>query len=404
VAQLTVTADRRWSASSRAIVSALGLSGVLSSLLSPDVILDTAPKPGGWILVSARSSDPDELLEVWLCDYGGFTEALLNFKARARAPILARRQLKGRLDDFCDQLENALSADAGRLARKNDPIEQVLGKSGEEHVTKELHSRPTALFQPIGRLFRPSAATLGPWDARVLHGGPVAGLLAHGILSVRADPEISLVRLTVDMPRAVPAEELELTATVLREGRRVVVAEASVSAQGKTFAWARGLLLRSSSEPAYEVRQEQPSISALSGASPIEMPAEPIHHANSIELRRADHGAVWVGVDIALVEGMPLDPVERAAIASDWANPAANFGPDGIGYINPDITLYLHRPPMGTWLGVGPSARGSTTGLAVSDCPIADAVGVVGHCLAAGLGVGFTTKAPGPGDERFKAS
>jgi hypothetical protein len=80
---------------------------------------------------------------------------------------------------------------------------------------------------------------------------------------------------------------------------------------------------------------------------------------------------------------------------SDWANPAGNFSGSTIGFINPDITLCLHRPPVGVWLGVGPAARLGSDGIAISDCPLTDSAGVVGRCVAAGLAAGYETKAPG---------
>ena len=45
-----------------------------------------------------------------------------------------------------------------------------------------------------------------------------------------------------------------------------------------------------------------------------------------------------------LVEGMPLTPFVRVAVAADFASPWANAGEQGLGYINSDVTLYLHRP------------------------------------------------------------
>lgn len=181
----------------------------------------------------------------------------------------------------------------------------------------------------------------------------------------------------------------------IRSGRRVVVVEAELQVEKQLVARAIGLLLRASQEPDDGLRQQDPLISPLDEAVDAGLPPRPLHHANCIELRRAAKGAYWVRAPLPLLPGFALEPAERAAIAADWANPAANFGGHDIGFINPDITLYLHRPPQGEWLGVGPASRNSSDGLAISDCPLVDRGGVVGRCLAAGLAAGYSTKAPG---------
>ena len=266
-------------------------------------------------------------------------------------------------------------------------------KPRAEHVRPE--PRPTHLFDRRDLEFDPTAATLGPWGRNALHGGPVAGLLAHGILSLVDDAELHLARLTVDMPRAVPATTLTMTRNVLRTGRRLVLLQSRLDADGRSVAHATGLLIRPSGEPPGALPQEPASISPLNEATPADVPSEPVHHANCIGLRRARGGAYWLHIDIPLLRDQPLHPAERAAIAADWANPAANFVAGGISYINPDITLYLHRPPVGPWIGIGPSQRNSTAGVAVSDCPLTDAIGVAGRCVAAGMSAGATVNAPG---------
>jgi hypothetical protein len=47
-----------------------------------------------------------------------------------------------------------------------------------------------------------------------------------------------------------------------------------------------------------------------------------------------------------LVEGAPLTPFVRVAVAADFASPFANAGDQGLGSINSDVTLYLHRLPV----------------------------------------------------------
>ena len=55
---------------------------------------------------------------------------------------------------------------------------------------------------------------------------------------------------------------------------------------------------------------------------------------------------LWMSEVRDLVEGPPLTPFVRVAVAADFASPFANAGDQGLGFINSDVTLYLHRLPV----------------------------------------------------------
>ena len=58
---------------------------------------------------------------------------------------------------------------------------------------------------------------------------------------------------------------------------------------------------------------------------------------------------LWMGEVRDLVEGAPLTPFVRAAIAADFASPFANAGDQGLEFINSDVTLYIAcRWPSGS--------------------------------------------------------
>src|SRR5439155_22934839 len=97
VGPTTVTTEARWRSSPKAILSVLALSGVLSEVLSRDVLIDEPRRAGVWTRISATSSDPDEMLEVWLLDYGSFTEALLTLKANRGRVLGGTSELRRRL-------------------------------------------------------------------------------------------------------------------------------------------------------------------------------------------------------------------------------------------------------------------------------------------------------------------
>jgi len=90
----------------------------------------------------------------------------------------------------------------------------------------------------------------------------------------------------------------------------------------------------------------------------------------------------------ALVEGEPLTPFARAALAADFASPFANAGDAGLGYINTDATLYLHRTPTTQWVGMEVVNHQASDGVAIGECWLYDEAGPIGTATVAALSQG----------------
>ncbi|MFN0145035.1 MAG: thioesterase family protein, partial [Dehalococcoidia bacterium] len=108
--------------------------------------------------------------------------------------------------------------------------------------------------------------------------------------------------------------------------------------------------------------------------------------------RVIDHGFgavaqknTWLRESRALVEGEPLTPFLRAAVAADFTNPFANSGDQGLQFVNADITLYLHRLPAGEWLGFQVVAHHASEGVAVGECVMYDVAGPIGRSTVCGV-------------------
>ena len=74
------------------------------------------------------------------------------------------------------------------------------------------------------------------------------------------------------------------------------------------------------------------------------------------------------------------------AVACDFASPVAHSGSQGLGYINSDVTLYLHRPAVGEWIGFEKVDHQATAGVAVGGCRLYDVQGPIGAAMCAALG------------------
>ena len=265
---------------------------------------------------------------------------------------------------------------------------------------------PDAIFLREGDTFVPTDLARSPWSPLVLHGGPPAGLLARAIELANPDPVMHVVRLTVDLFRPVPKVPLTVTTRFVREGKRIIVMEASLMPEGVEVSRASALLLRQSD---VEMPEAHLPPSALHpgpeglpttglGAvmnrdgeppRPSQMSTAGGFHT-TIEVRRISGGAgtgrgtAWIRIPVPFVLGEEITPLVRAAATSDFGNALGHIRPsDEVGFINADITLYLHRLPEGEWLCLETASSAQPHGLGLVESVMYDTKGPIGRVAQA---------------------
>jgi hypothetical protein len=252
---------------------------------------------------------------------------------------------------------------------------------------------PDPFFRRDGELFQPTQSARGPWDPTSLHGRVAAGLLAHRIEQEFRDPDFLPARFTIDMYRlpkiTTPAA---VTLTPIREGNRVKVIDAEYLVDGVSMARAICLFLRKSENPEGEVWSPPNWDAPL--PQDIEPPADNRGGMGGMWNTRpirggfgatGAHKRIWMNDFRECVEGEPMTPFVRAALAADFASPFANSGDKGLNYINADITLYLHRLPAGEWVGFETMNHQATAGVSIAECWLYDEQGPIGTSSVAAL-------------------
>jgi len=249
-------------------------------------------------------------------------------------------------------------------------------------------------FVPTDDGLTPVPEARSPWSPDMLHGRLLAGLAARAVEQhPDVDPDLRLARLTVDMYRFPPMTAHQVTARVVRQGRRVGALDVSITAGGDgrmgkvEVARASALLLRPGPPPAtsawrapeWEVRRpdELPALPAADGSEPA--PGEwEIRLINPGGLWSDERKQVWSRDNRPLVAGEPLTPLVRAALAADLPNPLAHSGAEGLSFINADLTLFLSRPPASDWIGLEVAGHVAAEGLAIGSCTLYDLDGPIG--------------------------
>ncbi len=95
---------------------------------------------------------------------------------------------------------------------------------------------------------------------------------------------------------------------------------------------------------------------------------------------------LWMSEVRELVERRADVAVRACRHRRDFASPFANAGDQGLGYINSDVTIYLHRLPVTRLdrLRRGEPPR-ATDGVAIGECWLYDEQGPIGTSTVAAL-------------------
>jgi hypothetical protein len=186
----------------------------------------------------------------------------------------------------------------------------------------------------------------------------------------------------VDLFRSPPLEPAEVVTTLVRAGGRVRAMDAVVRMGGKDVARASALFLGTSENPVDHRVAVSPAWDAppgdelavgLDDDASFDVVSPPNRGFDAPGTRQS-----WIRDRRELVAGIEPTPFVRAALAADLASPLANFGAEGLDYINADLTLHLGRLPEGEWIGMETSHRVAAGGVSIAMCTLHDHRGPIG--------------------------
>jgi hypothetical protein len=247
-----------------------------------------------------------------------------------------------------------------------------------------------AIYERDGDWYVPNRFAGGPWSPDSQHGGPPSALLAGAIESV-ASPGMLVARVTVEILKPVQMVPHRIETEVLRPGKRVqLIGARLLSAEGE-IARATALRIRRdpdvTQDPLHTTPQPDPP-----QAGEIHKEFGGFRHffADAIEVRYLSGAAevpgpatAWIRMAVPLVADEEPSQLQRVVVAADTGNGiSAELDFRGNLFINPDLTVYLHRLPAGEWICLDSVTNlGEGTGLAQS--ALYDQQGPIGRSLQA---------------------
>ncbi len=260
--------------------------------------------------------------------------------------------------------------------------------------------RLVAVFEPTDGGFLATEFARGPWDPTAQHGGAPAALLARAFEALPAGEGLELARITYELLRPVPLAELRVQADIVRPGRRVQLLEASLStADGVEVARARALRVRRA-ETELVTEPEPPPPGPEQGRVRDFARTDGVMFATDAMEIRFVEGAfmslgpavAWFRLRVPLLAGSETSPLQRLAAAGDFGNGISAAVPwEDHVFINPDLTLYIDRPPAGEWICLRSETRVVAGGIGVSESVVYDTRGRVGRAVQALLVARRTT-------------
>jgi hypothetical protein len=253
-------------------------------------------------------------------------------------------------------------------------------------------TEPAYVFEVDGDVAVPTELARGPWSPHAQHGGAPASLLAGLLETFDLGHATFPARFTVELMRPVPLTPLRIERRTIRPGKKVQLVQGSLFADDVEVV--RATLLRLREHPLASA--EEPAVGEYVPMSPPG-PGEPLLGRdtftigtgfwNAVEVSRVGDGwtepgpaDMWLRLTVPIVAGEEPTPFQRVAAAGDFGNAvAAAFDPGRYSCINPDLTITLHRLPVGGWVGLDSATYPEREGYGVAESVLHDEAGRIGR-------------------------
>ncbi len=251
-----------------------------------------------------------------------------------------------------------------------------------------------AIFRVDGNHIETRSHAGGPWDPTMQHGGAASSLAVW--LAERLEPRVpmQIARVTVDLLRPVPVAPLTFESEVVREGRKIQLCAVKLLSKGTEVMRASVLKLRREAialpadaaalaEEALDVKLPED----CEGPDDIVQHRVPFLNCLLTRGARGSFGtpgpaSVWYRADRPVVEGHPISPVMRAAIAGDFCNGVSSvLDFNAWTFINGDLTLNLAREPIGEWILLDAKTWIGPEGAAIAFARLGDRSGYFGRAI-----------------------
>ncbi|WP_067693477.1 acyl-CoA thioesterase domain-containing protein [Nocardia jejuensis] len=247
------------------------------------------------------------------------------------------------------------------------------------------------MFDAVEGRYHATELSVSAWARNQVAGPGVCGLLARELETHAPEHGFVPARFTVDLFRPVLTEPITLHSQVIRDGNRVRVVDASLVQGDQVRARASVMYLAASEQPPGQVWQAEHT--APVPANVLDGPEgdPPLFKSGDMDWtgdfgsgQNSERKSVWHNVP-AIVQGEPVTPFQRTAFVGDATSLVCNWGTEGVGYINSDVTVTLSRLPHGHEVGLHAVNHVASAGIVVATATMYDRLGPLGTTVVTGV-------------------
>jgi hypothetical protein len=248
-----------------------------------------------------------------------------------------------------------------------------------------------AIYRLEGARAYTSKFAAGPWNQAMQHGSAPAALIAHIAQNRPTLTPMRVARITIDLMRPVPIGPLDIEVEVLREGRKIQLSNICLLADGIEVVRASVLKIRTHDLPL----PPQTAGRKIDVAPPetfvddAQTRTDPVPFLTGLSMRNAKGAfrargpaAVWFRANRPIIEGQPISPLMRAAVAADFCNGTSSvLSWEDWTFINADLTITLAREPIGEWILLDAETWLGTQASGIAFARLADTTGYFGRAV-----------------------
>lgn len=240
-----------------------------------------------------------------------------------------------------------------------------------------------------GVRFTPTEQARGPWAVDSCHAGPPAALLVRAVEALVSHQQ--LTRITIELMRPIPMAGFHVQAEIRRPGRSVTHTEAEIFDEDRFYARAYAMHIRTVDDlDVTTVTVDAPAFAdAVDGGFPIVQAVhDEVSFGSSVECRY-DRGSeiaaggatsIWMRTMYPILADEEPSPFQKIAPLADCGNGISYNGPLGpMSFVNADLTMSLHREPVGDWFASRSVSHWQRSGIGMSDSELFDVDGPVGR-------------------------
>jgi hypothetical protein len=243
-------------------------------------------------------------------------------------------------------------------------------------------------YEPLGDgRYRSTAHTAGPWSPLTQHLGPPSALLTREMERLPSTAPMTIARITIEILGPVPVGELAVTATVDRPGRSVELLRGELSANGRVAVRAQAWRIIRSDTTAVAAGIDEPLPPPSQGRVMTRPESWGAGYLDIMEWRtlkgslgEPGPATVWARQSVPLVGTETPSGLQRLMTVADSGNGVSSrMDPRKWLFINSELTVHVHREPVGEWIGLDAATAIGPDGFGTAVSVLHDLNGAVGR-------------------------